>query len=124
MQSGSKAKQQNSRMAELQTVLIWGRGCPSNLSGFQERQTPPAPTINGSGHPIVTTDPNGPGKAHTKRKGGEIEMYIDYIGYVEDELILDEIEKVLERFGIKDNIKEISRKILDGLEDFFSDSCD
>ena len=51
-------------------------------------------------------------------------MYIDYIGYVEDELILDEIEKVLARFGIKENIKEISRKILEGLEDFFSDSCD
>ena len=51
-------------------------------------------------------------------------MYIDYIGYLDDELISDEIEKVLERFGIKENIKKISKQILERLDDFFSDSCD
>jgi hypothetical protein len=48
-QQGKKAKRQKGRKVKLQTELIEGRGCPSNLSGFQEPHTPPAPTINGSG---------------------------------------------------------------------------
>ena len=51
-------------------------------------------------------------------------MHIQYDGEIEDEEITDIIEKVLVRFGIKDNIQEISKQILEALEDFFSDTCD
>ena len=51
-------------------------------------------------------------------------MYIQYDGEIEDEEITDIIERVLERFEFEDNKKEISRQILAGLEDLFSDSSD
>jgi len=51
-------------------------------------------------------------------------MYLDYDGEIDDEDITDIVEKVLERFGVEENMKEISRQILEALDDFFIDGCD
>ena len=51
-------------------------------------------------------------------------MYLDYDGEIDDEDITDIVEKVLERFGIEEKKQEISRQIIEALEDFFMDSAD
>ena len=51
-------------------------------------------------------------------------MKIDYCGYIEDEIITDAFEKVLEKYGICKDLKEISRELLSELEELLDElSC-
>ena len=49
-------------------------------------------------------------------------MHIQYDGEIEDEKITDIIERVLVRYGLEDNKKQVSNEILAGLEDLFIES--
>ena len=49
-------------------------------------------------------------------------MHIQYDGEIEDEEIMDIIERVLVRYGLEKNKEQLSREILAGLEDLFIES--
>jgi hypothetical protein len=51
-------------------------------------------------------------------------MDTDYTGYTEDEFMLDEIERMLEKIGFEGDKREFSRQIWEGVENPFINSSD